>query len=82
VSVLLNVQDSGIRLVIEDNGIGFDPAEKPDPTANGHGMGLIGMQERADVLGADLEIDSQPGAGTTVFVTVRNTDRMAVGSHS
>ena len=51
-------------LVVEDDGIGFDPA------AGGgtEGFGLAGMQERAALVGATLEIESAPDAGTTILV--------------
>jgi two-component system sensor histidine kinase NreB len=51
--------------VIEDNGQGF---ETDAPEAPGHGFGLIGMRERAALVGAALEIESSPGMGTAVFV--------------
>jgi signal transduction histidine kinase len=52
-------------LVIEDDGVGFKPAEQDRPAS---GMGLIGMRERATLVGATLLIESSPGEGTTVFV--------------
>jgi len=80
VSVVLNFSDRGVRLLIEDDGVGFDPSRAPDHSLNGHGMGLMGMRERADLIGADLEIDSKPGVGTSVFVTVRNAVRTPLDS--
>lgn len=57
-----------IEFEIADNGIGFDPAcVKSIDT--GH-FGLAGMQERAALIGARLEIDSSPGQGTRVRITV------------
>ena len=43
------------------------------PGAGGQGFGLLGMQERAALIGATLQIESSAGAGTTIFV------RMAAG---
>jgi PAS domain S-box-containing protein len=57
----------GLSLIIEDNGVGFDPSTVRN---GGQGFGLIGMRERAALVGADLEIESTAGKGTTVFVRV------------
>jgi len=53
-----------VQLTIEDDGVGFDPAQAP---SNRHG--LIGMQERSRLLGGTLELSSDPG-GTRVRVIV------------
>ncbi|HET9345001.1 MAG TPA: sensor histidine kinase [Candidatus Limnocylindrales bacterium] len=52
-----------VRLRIADDGKGFDAASVPD----GH-LGLAGMRARAEKIGATLEVDSRPGAGTTIEV--------------
>lgn len=49
-------------LRIEDNGRGFDPARMKDPRA----VGLVGMRERAKLIGARLELSSIPGEGTRI----------------
>ena len=54
---------TGVRLRIADDGKGFDAASVPD----GH-LGLAGMRARAEKIGATLEVDSRPGAGTTIEV--------------
>jgi signal transduction histidine kinase len=46
--------------------VGFEAAEA-GPTS-GHGFGLLGMQERAAMVGASLQIESSAGRGTTVLV--------------
>jgi signal transduction histidine kinase len=58
VSLTLQRTDTGIHLGIRDNGRGFVDQQT-------HGMGLRIMRERAESIGAILEIDSQPGEGTT-----------------
>ena len=70
VSVLLERRGRTIRLIIEDDGIGFEPQEKVDLTGTDRGMGLIGMKERAELVGGTTEIESSKGKGTTVFVRV------------
>jgi nitrate/nitrite-specific signal transduction histidine kinase len=54
-----------VQLRIEDNGEGFDPCSVPA----GH-LGLIIMRERADSVGAKLDIRSSPGHGTDVRLSV------------
>jgi NarL family two-component system sensor histidine kinase YdfH len=55
------IENAMITLDIEDNGIGFDPAQ----VATGH-YGLLGLRERARLMNSHLLIDSEPGRGTTV----------------
>ena len=52
------------KLVIEDDGVGFDADHRPD----GH-FGLVGMHERADKIGAHITLDAEPGRGSRVTVT-------------
>jgi signal transduction histidine kinase len=73
VEVLLERRPDCVLLIVEDNGVGFDPAKS---RATRHGFGLDGMQERAALVGASIDIDSTPGQGTTVLV------RMAVPAGS
>ena len=56
-----------LRLVIEDDGCGFDP----DGERDGSGFGLQSMQERAHSVGAVLSVDSVPEHGTRVLVAFR-----------
>jgi PAS domain S-box-containing protein len=65
VDVILERRDSNVMLIIEDDGIGFDPETK---AGDGRGMGLIGMRERAALIGGTIEIESAPNEGTTLFV--------------
>ena len=66
-----DVERGSARLEVTDNGIGFDmsTAVESDP-AEVRGYGLRSMVERAELVGGGLRIRSQPGAGTTVTVTV------------
>lgn len=58
----------GITLRVEDDGIGFDnPAHPYELAQHGH-YGLLGMQERAQLHGGKLHIESEPGKGTTIEV--------------
>jgi signal transduction histidine kinase len=66
VTVHLHFDDQRVCLEIADDGMGFDPAKA---RASG-GMGLVGMEERAQRINGRLEILSAPGKGTTVKVEV------------
>lgn len=58
-----------LELNVEDDGIGFDP-EQVTPSENGEGLGLLGMKERAALIGGALELTSKPGRGTSVNVRI------------
>jgi signal transduction histidine kinase len=66
VSVVLERRDNLVRVIVEDDGIGFDTRQ---PVARDR-LGLYGMQERAELLSGHLTIESAPGQGTSVFVEV------------
>jgi signal transduction histidine kinase len=70
VSVLLKKRDHDVSLIIEDDGIGFEPREKAIITGDDRGMGLLGMKERAELVGGSIEIESSSGNGTTIYVRV------------
>jgi len=65
VDVVLERSSEQVSLIIEDNGVGFEPS---NAEAVGEGFGLIGMRERAALVDADLQIESTPGRGTTIIV--------------
>jgi signal transduction histidine kinase len=68
--IILNLSGGLSRVVLEiiDDGVGF----KPEEAVEGGGLGLDGIIERAELLGADLTMDSWPGRGTTIRVEVSN----------
>lgn len=61
--------DGTVEVSVNDDGTGFR-ADAPPPSEPGRGYGLVTMTERAEALGTRLVIDSAPGAGTTVSVSV------------
>src|SRR6478609_2056794 len=65
VSISLARRDSAVAAVIEDDGAGFDPR-----LVREGGVGLLGMRERLALLDGRLEIESRPGAGTTLVAEV------------
>ncbi|MGE5223806.1 MAG: histidine kinase [Omnitrophica WOR_2 bacterium] len=64
-SLHLELTPAQARLVIEDDGTGFDPAQIPPGR-----FGLLGMKERVKLLKGELKIQSDPGAGTRIEATV------------
>jgi signal transduction histidine kinase len=62
VHVDLEVQDSVLRLSVQDDGAG---GADPDT-----GSGLVGLRDRVEAIGGDLELTSPPGAGTSLQVTI------------
>ncbi|MGH2972408.1 MAG: sensor histidine kinase [Gaiellaceae bacterium] len=60
VSILLTRKDNAVVVVVEDDGRGFDIH------ADSAGIGLLGMRERLALLDGSIEIESRPGAGTTL----------------
>ncbi|MCB0057033.1 MAG: hypothetical protein KDE45_08410, partial [Caldilineaceae bacterium] len=70
VEVTLTFQPEQSKLTICDDGVGFEPAlTSADFTRGGH-FGLMGMRERAQLVGANLQIATLPGQGVAVSVTV------------
>jgi signal transduction histidine kinase len=58
------IDESSGLVAVTDNGVGFDANDPTDGR-----FGLVGMTERAALIGADLKVESSPGSGTTVRVT-------------
>jgi signal transduction histidine kinase len=68
VGVQLSTSDRGLRMVVTDDGRGFNP---DDPaTAARRRLGLASMRERAAAVGGRLRVESRPGKGTTVRLEV------------
>jgi len=68
-TVRLDKEESLIQISIEDNGIGFPARDTTDLVSSGK-LGLMGMQERAHLLGGTLEFHSSQGRGTAVILTL------------
>jgi signal transduction histidine kinase len=58
----------GVSLLVRDDGVGFDPRQAK---RSGH-FGLAGMRERVQLGGGQLIVESQPGRGTTIHVTIED----------
>jgi PAS domain S-box-containing protein len=69
VTVTVKTDNDTIRLVIADDGIGFEPGSSAKPFGQ-QGWGVLIMIERAEAIGGHCRIESQPGQGTRVVVEV------------
>ena len=66
VSIKLGIEENEIQLQILDDGVGFDLSQ----VRTEHTLGLIGMRERARLLGGNFLLQASPGAGTIIGVTI------------
>jgi signal transduction histidine kinase len=69
VTVTVAADDGAVRLVIADDGVGFEPTQVATPNRHG-GWGLITMAERAEAVGGRCRVESQPQQGTRIIVEV------------
>ena len=70
VRVSVRRRDGSLRLVVRDDGVGFDTGAALRHGARGSGLGLLGMRERAALLGGRIDVRSLPGRGTRVLLTI------------
>ena len=70
VTVHLTKPGNVVQLTINDDGIGFDPAQHPARRKDNGGLGLLGMRERASYVGGSLTVKSVHRAGTEIEVRI------------
>lgn len=70
VTVTLSLKQPEALLMVEDDGRGFDPAAVQPRDDRQGGWGLMGIRERATLVGGHVEILSRPGSGTRLVVTI------------
>lgn len=68
ISVVVRYSEGILTAIVEDDGMGFDLSSVAG--SQGSGLGLFGMQERAMLVGGTLEIESELGEGTTVYLYI------------
>ncbi len=70
-NVRVSIQKDGnsIRIIVEDDGIGFSPSDTSLQGREKVGLGLFSIRERLDHLGGQVQINSSPGKGTRVILT-------------
>ena len=79
-SVDLRVEDDELRIEVKDDGVGFDANEAAVRGRTGEAAGLLGMRERAELLGGRLVVTSVKGSGTTVLAEIPLRTSESVGS--
>ena len=70
IELRLGFEDNVLTIGIKDNGKGFNPPQAPSSLVRAGQMGLVGMFERGELLGASIEISSEPGSGTLLSVVI------------
>jgi signal transduction histidine kinase len=65
VTVRLVATPEAVQLIVRDDGHGFDPSSVADDR-----HGIVGMRERVEMLDGSLQVESSPGEGTRLDVTV------------
>ncbi len=79
IALTLEIEDNELCLTVQDDGSGFQPDEvtkEAGASGSGH-FGLIGISERVKLLGGELCIQSEPGAGTCLYVCIPLEERGA-----
>jgi len=68
-----------MSLSVADDGKGFSLPQRPDQLTQAGHFGLVGMRERATLLGGDLDIRTAPGQGTRILfrLPTKSTTKLA-----
>jgi two-component system sensor histidine kinase DegS len=70
VKIRTEAHQGDLILIVEDDGIGFDPQALAAEQESGEHLGLLAMRERVELLGGELAIRSLPGMGTRITVRI------------
>ncbi len=70
VSLIIERSAAEVRMIVEDNGIGFDVAAAQIASQTEQHLGLLGMEERVALLGGTIAIESALESGTAIFVRI------------
>jgi signal transduction histidine kinase len=71
VLIQCGIEHDVLTIEIEDDGSGFELSQVKRPKDEGHGWGLLGITERVEALGGKVDIDTAPGQGVRLVITVR-----------
>ena len=74
IAVALGVESGRLNIVVEDDGVGFDPAAVEKRTRRGEHLGLLGMKERVHSAGGTVEFQARTGGGSRVLAVLPCTD--------
>ena len=81
IKVQMRRQEDILTVFIEDDGIGFDLDKVVSQYEQGESLGLINLQERAELVNGILHIETAPGKGTRITLTVPLTEEAAEPLH-
>ncbi len=70
VTLRIIIEQGILKASIIDNGVGFEPEAFKADGDEKRGLGILGMRERASLVGGEIDIDSGPGHGTRLQVTI------------
>jgi signal transduction histidine kinase len=70
VSIILEQRSDLLRTIVEDDGVGFALETVRKERSGGQQLGLVGMAERATLVGGTLTVESEPGRGTTIYLHI------------
>jgi signal transduction histidine kinase len=82
VSVVIRRGGATLQLTIEDDGCGFDVAAAQSKNGRSRGLGIDGMRERLSLHGGTIDIESEPGVGTTLFARIGLDDQSTGGKRA
>ena len=69
-TLILTGTDHGVRVVVEDEGVGFDPGRLSGAAKQKNGLGLFSVRDRIEMIGGLFEMDAAVGQGTRVIIEV------------
>jgi PAS domain S-box-containing protein len=81
VRAVFRSENGQVTLEVIDDGVGFTPARTPGRGHAGGGFGLLGMRERVQSAGGECRVESAPGRGTTVRVSLPVRPHIVTESH-
>jgi signal transduction histidine kinase/ligand-binding sensor domain-containing protein len=70
IRVALCEESDALSVVVEDDGVGFDPETVGQRVRRGEHLGMLGMTERVRSVGGTIEFDSRPGAGSRIRIRI------------
>lgn len=70
VDIVFRFKEEAATIEVEDDGIGFDIVQMTPSPDSSRGLGLMGMHERIELVGGQIEINTAPGEGTHIYIQV------------
>ena len=81
VTIVLQLNGGAVQLRVEDDGRGFDPAHASRDAVELQQLGLLGIRERAELLGGEVQIESAPERGTRLRVSIPIGETVGKNQH-